>query len=248
MDAAQKKKLLSIITDSHRQQIDDLSMIVARNIRQSVFDSLCSGIKANAEPTVIFTAGAPANGKSETVNHLLSQRPETVHIDPDEFGGLFPYYDGVNASDYQKPCTHVMSHCFKQAIRGSFDLIHDTNFAHAETAVRNISEALKKGYFVQIMYVYLDPVTAWKHAQRRERKIEPEIFCRNFIQVRETIKAVLAHPDFKGQPLACSAFVYAEVTGQDKFSRTFHPQITADTLDKLVPFNYSSSDLAEIAV
>lgn len=98
------------------------------------------------------------------------------------------------------------------------------------------------------MYVYMDPRIAWKHAMRRDRKIRPDVFCNNFLRVRQTIKAVLSHPDFQGKQLRCRAYVYEEIAGQAAFSRTIHENITADTLDVVVPFNYSISDLEQIAV
>jgi len=182
------------------------------------------------------------------VKYLISEYPDTVHIDPDEFRVLFPYYSGKNADVYQSSCTNIMSYCFDKAVKGRFDIIHDTNFAHEETAIRNVRTALKKGYAVQIIYVYLDPRFAWKHAMRRDRKIRPDVFCNNFLRVRETIKAVLSHQDFQGKLLRCRAYIYEEIAGQAAFSKTIHENITADTLDTVVPFNYSISDLEEIAV
>ncbi|EMA8656757.1 zeta toxin family protein [Cronobacter sakazakii] len=248
MNENHKKELLNKISVDFLADITTLSKNVASHIKQDVFSYLSKGIPASEEPLIIFTAGAPACGKSETVKNILIEYPDTVHIDPDEFRGLFPYYTGNNADNYQSSCTHIMSYCFKQAVRGRFDIIHDTNFAHAETAIRNVQEALKKGYFVQITYVYLDPKVAWKHAMKRDRKIRPDVFCRNFSLVRETIKAVLSYPDFEGKPLRCRAFVYEEIAGQAAFSATVHENITADTLDTVVPFTYAISDLEKIAV
>ncbi|EOW6429999.1 zeta toxin family protein [Cronobacter sakazakii] len=248
MEEHHKKELLNKISVDFREDITTLSKNVASHIKQDVFKYLSEGIAVSAEPMIIFTAGAPACGKSETVKHILSEYPDTVHIDPDEFRELFPYYAGNNADNYQSSCTHIMSYCFKEAVRGSFDIIHDTNFAHTQTAISNVRDALKKGYFVQITYVYLDPKVAWKHAMKRVRKIRPDVFCRNFSLVRETIKAVLSHPDFVGKPLRCRAFVYEEIAGQAAFSATVHENITAGTLDTVVPFTYTISDLEKIAV
>lgn len=248
MDENHKKELLNKIAKDYEKFIGKASLRVARHIKTDVFNYLSMDIKAAESPSVIFTAGAPACGKSETVKYILEKRPRTVHIDPDEFRGLFPYYLGSNAENYQKSCTHIMSYCFKQALRGKFDLIHDTNFAHVDTAIDNVREALKKKYLVQIYYVYMDPRLAWKHAMQRDRKILPEVFCRNFGLVRETIKAVLSHPEIKGKQICCHAFVYEEIPGQAGFSRTFLENVTAETLDTVVPFGYSTTDLAKIAV
>lgn len=248
MNENHKKEILTKISEDFQDDIQTLSKKVATHIRDDVFKCLSEGISASEEPSIIFTAGAPACGKSETVKHILSEYPDTVHIDPDEFRGLFPYYTGNNADVYQTYCTNILSRCFDKAVKGRFDIIHDTNFAHEEIAVKNVREALRRRYAVQIMYVYLDPSIAWKHAMRRDRKIRPDVFCNNFLRVRQTIKAVLSHPDFKGKLLRCRAYVYEEIAGQAAFSRTIHENITADTLDAVVPFNYSISDLEQIAV
>lgn len=248
MDANQKRQLLHKIAKDYESEISEASSVVARNIKQDVFKCLSGGIGAAVKPSIIFTAGAPACGKSETVKYILKKRSSTIHIDPDEFRELFPYYLGSNAEIYQKACTHIMSYCFEKAIRGNYDVIHDTNFAHAETAIKNVREALKKNYLVQIYYVYMDPQIAWQHAMQRERKILPEVFCRNFESVRETIKKVLSHPDFMGKQLCCHAFVYEKISEQSRLYPTIHHNITAETLDTVVPFNYSTTDLAKIAV
>lgn len=248
MDANQYKVLLDKIISNKKEEIKNLSLDVAAYIKDDVFNALTANKFIAGEPVIMFTAGAPACGKSETVRVILEEFPNSVHIDPDQFRVLFPYYNGENAHDYQKACTGILSHCFDKAIKGKFDIIHDTNFAHEETAIRNVSKALKKGYAVQINYVYLDPVSAWKHAQNRDRKILPQVFCNNFFSVRQTIKAVLSHPEFQGKELLCRAFIYTEIHGQDRFSREIIENISSDTLDTLVPFQYSASDLARIAV
>ncbi|WP_353614468.1 zeta toxin family protein [Mangrovibacter phragmitis] len=248
MNENHKKEILTKISEDFLDDIQGLSNKVATHIRDDVFKYLSEGISASEGPIIMFTAGAPACGKSETVKHILNEYPDTVHIDPDEFRGLFPYYSGNNADVYQKYCTKIMSRCFDKAVKGGFNIIHDTNFAHYETAVRNVHTALMRSYVVQIMYVYLDPRIAWKHAMRRDRKIRPDVFCNNFLRVRQTIKDVLSHPDFQGKLLRCRAYVYEEIPGQAAFSQTIHENITADTLDSVVPFNYSISDLEQIAV
>lgn len=248
MNENHKKEILIKISEEFKEDIQALSQKVATHIRDDVFECISDGIPASEAPSIIFTAGAPACGKSETVKHILSEYPDTVHIDPDEFRGLFPYYTGNNADVYQTYCSNIMSRCFKKAVKGGFDIIHDTNFAYEEVAIRNVRDALRQRYAVQIMYVYLDPRIAWKHAMRRDRKIRPDVFCNNFLRVRQTIKAVLSHPDFQGKLLCCRAYVYEEIAGKADFSRTIYENITADTLDAVVPFNYTISDLAKIAV
>ncbi|WP_410732720.1 zeta toxin family protein [Citrobacter freundii] len=248
MNENHKKEILIKISEDFQDDIQALSQKVATHIRDDVFKYISDGIPASEDPFIIFTAGAPACGKSETVKHILSEYPDTVHIDPDEFRALFPYYTGNNADVYQTSCTKIISRCFEKAVKRGFDIIHDTNFAHEETAVKNVREALRRNYAVQIMYVYMDPRIAWKHAMRRERKIKPKVFCENFILARETIKTVLSHADFQGKSLRCRAYVYEEIAGQAGFSTTIHENITAATLDAVVPFNYSISDLEQIAV
>lgn len=120
MDANHKKQLLNKIAQDYENQIGKASLAVARHIKEDVFKCLSKDIEAADTPSIIFTAGAPACGKSETVKYILEKRPRTLHIDPDDFRSLFPYYLGTNSENYQKSCTHIMSYCFKQAIRGNY--------------------------------------------------------------------------------------------------------------------------------
>lgn len=248
MTPAQIDALVNTIITNNEDGITEFSVEIANSIKGDVYNALITNRNISAKPTIFFTAGAPACGKSETVKGILANYPDTVHIDPDEFRGLFPYYNGANAHYYQKSCTRILSHCFKNAVKAGFNIIHDTNFAHTETALANVKEAIKKGYQVQINYVYLDPISAWKHAQARDRKIKPATFCRNFPLVRDVVKTVLSTPAFVNKPLACRAYIYKEDPVSCTFSYKIIDGITAENLDVLVPFNYSASDLVQIAV
>ncbi|HCI5455612.1 TPA: zeta toxin family protein [Enterobacter kobei] len=118
MNENHKKEILIKISEDFLDDIQALSQKVATHIRDDVFKYISDGIPASEDPNIIFTAGAPACGKSETVKHILSEYPDTVHIDPDEFRGLFPYYTGNNADVYQTYCTNIMSRCFNKAVKG----------------------------------------------------------------------------------------------------------------------------------
>lgn len=95
MNENHKKEILIKISEDFLDDIQALSQKVATHIRDDVFKYISDGIPASEDPNIIFTAGAPACGKSETVKHILSEYPDTVHIDPDEFRGYSHIIQGI---------------------------------------------------------------------------------------------------------------------------------------------------------
>lgn len=231
--------------------IPSLSVKIAGHICDDIYRALVDGKTPSGDgKIVIFTAGAPASGKSEFVTNFLKEFGNLVLIDADSFRPLFPYYNGDNAEQYQTACTQVVKHCFRQALKDGYNIILDSNFAYESVAMDNVRRALNADYHVQIVYIYLDPLNAWYHVQSRTRKIPPEVFCRNYTECRSTISAVMNHGKFQGKKLSVKAIINTEdpPVGSSVFSGREVIGIKADNLDEKVPFPYSSSDLNKIAV
>lgn len=76
--------------------------------------------------------------------------------------------------------------------RQSFVL--DGTLANLEKARANVERSLKKGRFVQILYVYQDPLLAWEFVQAREasegRRILSEHFIEQYFAARDVVNAL----------------------------------------------------------
>ncbi|VVN95883.1 hypothetical protein PS834_02261 [Pseudomonas fluorescens] len=70
----------------------------------------------------------------------------------------------------------------------------DGTFSNIEVARRNVERSLRKGRFVQILYVYQDPMLAWGFVKAREaaegRKIRKEHFIEQYFAARDVVNAL----------------------------------------------------------
>ena len=59
---------------------------------------------------------------------------------------------------------------------------------------QNIERSLGRGRFVQILYVYQDPIQAWNFVQKREllegRRIEKEHFITQYFAARDSVNCL----------------------------------------------------------
>lgn len=148
------------------------------------------------DPLAIFMAGSPGAGKTEFSQRLLplleheSQR-NIIAIDPDQIRTWMLGYGGGNDHLFQKAVTRVVNEVFSSVIKSQQDFLLDGTLAKFDIARQNIERALRRGYSVMIVYVYQDPVSAWKFTQAREidegRRIRKETFINQYFSARLTV-------------------------------------------------------------
>ena len=70
----------------------------------------------------------------------------------------------------------------------------DGTLSRIKIAKENIERSLSRGRFVQIFYVYQDPVQAWNFVQAREliegRRIEKEHFITQYFAARDSVNCL----------------------------------------------------------
>jgi len=70
----------------------------------------------------------------------------------------------------------------------------DGTFSSLDIARKNVERSLNKGRFVQILYVYQDPLLAWGFVKAREeaegRRIRPEHFVDQYFAARDVVNAL----------------------------------------------------------
>lgn len=138
------------------------------------------------EPVSVFMAGSPGAGKTEASQRLLGNFEEMngqliIRIDPDEFRTYFDEYTGSNSYLFHSAVSTLASKIHDVALEQKQSFIFDSTFSNNEKARENIQRSLNKGRFVQILYVYQDPVQAWKFVQKRESKEGRRIPREDFI-------------------------------------------------------------------
>lgn len=148
------------------------------------------------DPVSVFMAGSPGAGKTEASIALVNLFADTpiLRIDPDELRSEFEDYVGGNAWLFQGAVSILVDRILDTALNQKQSMLLDGTLANQELAIKNISRALKRNRFVQILYVYQEPMLAWQFVQAREategRRIRPEHFISQYFAARDVVNAV----------------------------------------------------------
>ncbi len=192
-------------------------------------------------PTTVFMAGSPGAGKTEVSKHLVDLKA-AVRIDADEIRELCPAYSGENAHLFQLAASTAVHYLFDHVVQHKLNVVVDGTFAHAQ-ALPNIKKALKKGYAVEIAFVYQDPITAWDFTKKREvvekRRITKERFIAAYFNSRENV--VLAKKEF-GQKIKLNLFIKDFEKGLEAM------ELDVDQIDSYIKKNYSENELKPLLI
>src|SRR5574344_348461 len=124
---------------------------------------------------------------------LKEYYPNLLHIETDNIREFIrPIgYDGQNSNLFQKVSSRGFNELFTYSLKQGFSIILDSNFANLDIAISNIERLLKRGYTIDIYYLYNDPKVCFKYATTREvvthRKVPNEVFIRSNINSYKTV-------------------------------------------------------------
>lgn len=147
-------------------------------------------------PVSVFMAGSPGAGKTEASIALINLFAKTplLRIDPDELRDEFAEYRGGNAWLFQGGVSILVEKILDFALEQQQSFLLDGTFSNLDVASRNVERSLQKNRFVQILYVYQNPVLAWSFVKAREdtegRKIMPEHFVDQYFAARSVVNAL----------------------------------------------------------
>lgn len=197
-------------------------------------------------PVSVFMAGSPGAGKTEASKRLLDYEGinqfKIVRIDPDELRSEFEYYNGQNSHLFQYPISilvdKILDYTFKQ--NQSF-ILDGTLGGEYSKAEKNIERSLCKGRFVQIYYVYQEPLLAWDVVQKREllegRKIKKENFIAHYFAARDNVKCL---KQVFGQSVKVDLLM-KDYDGSNRFYK-----INVDDIDNHIPEKYTRQMFEQI--
>lgn len=141
-------------------------------------------------------AGSPGAGKTEASIALVNLFADSkiLRIDPDELRVEFAAYTGGNSWLFQRGVSILVEKIVDLAMEQRQSFLLDGTFSNIEVARRNVERSLRKGRFVQILYVYQDPMLAWGFVKAREavegRKIRKEHFIEQYFAARDVVNAL----------------------------------------------------------
>ena len=117
----------------------------------------------------------------------------------------------------------------------------DATLSNLERARKNISRSLKRGRYVQIVYVYQDPKLAWQFVQAREiaegRRVPPEKFVEQYFAARDVVNQIKR--DFGSK-----VRVDLLLKNIDNSTRTFEANV--DQIDPYIPEKYVREEVEKI--
>jgi predicted ABC-type ATPase len=141
-------------------------------------------------------AGSPGAGKTEASIALINLFADTaiLRVDPDELRSEFSEYTGGNAWIFQSGVSILVEKILDFAFEQRQSFVLDGTLSNIDVAKRNVERSLRKGRFVQILYVYQNPLLAWEFVKAREeaegRKIRPEHFVDQYFAARDVVNAL----------------------------------------------------------
>ncbi len=149
-------------------------------------------------PVSVFMAGSPGAGKTESSKNLIKKFSKNggqiLRIDPDELRIKFKEYTGDNSYLFNGAVSILVSRIHDYALKNKQSFVFDGTFSNINKARENIERSIKRDRFVQIFYVYQDPVQAWDFVKKREvlegRRIEKEHFVSHYFSARNSVNSL----------------------------------------------------------
>lgn len=197
---------------------------------------------AEKNPVSVFMAGSPGAGKTEASVNLLKKFSKdgnsVIRIDPDDLRPSFKEYTGKNSSLFQAAISILVDKIHDNVLSNEQSFIFDSTFTNLTKAKENIDRSLNKNRFVQILYVYQDPLQAWAFVKEREKKdgrnIPKDKFIEQYFQARENVNILKRSFNKKIQV----DLLTKNIDGTDY---SYETNITV--IDNYVPERYNKQDL-----
>lgn len=176
------------------EEIEKEAMIYFKENKKRVLQAFLHN--SEAKKRAIFSAGASGAGKSEFVKSLNSNLGLNI-VDTDEIRKIFPYYSGKNASLFQRASIKSVEYLLDNIFKKELSFILDTNLASFQVAQKNIDRALKRGYEIELYFVYRDYEKCKELTIIREetegRKVSNEIFNKKAIGSLESFRELVTN-------------------------------------------------------
>lgn len=152
------------------------------------------------KPSSYFMAGSPGAGKTEYskgfIKILQEKEParRIVRIDADEIRDILPGYNRKNASIIQFAASLGVEKILDHVFHNNQDFLLDGTFSKYSIAKRNIDRCIKHNRKIGLLYLYQDPLIAWKFTKIREagegRNIPKEALIEQFFSAKDCVNRI----------------------------------------------------------
>ena len=228
-------------------EIESASIEYAKKHKKEIAQELTNVGKfpPDAIPVSVFMAGSPGAGKTESSQRLIERLTGDGHsvlrIDPDELRSQFDTYTGKNSTLFQAATSILVDKMQDFAIEQKQSYVFDGTLTNLQRARENIQRCIGHDRVVQILYVYQDPLQAWKFVQAREvrdgRVIPWESFVEKYFSARENVNTLKR--EF-GAKIRVDLIV-KNIDGSD-----FRYKENIDVIDSHIPESYTQATLGEL--
>jgi pantothenate kinase-related protein Tda10 len=196
-------------------------------------------------PVSVFMAGSPGAGKTEASLRLLERitddNQKILRIDSDDLRSEFKKYNGKNSHLFQSATSLLVEKIHDFALKNKQSFLLDGTFASENVALKNIERSLNKNRFIQIYFVYQDPLQAWNFVRAREkidgRKIQVADFINKYLESRRVVNLMKAHFGKKVQV----DILIKDIDGSDKIYKR-----NVESIDNHIKEKYTKKDLEEL--
>ncbi|RLV57863.1 Zeta toxin [Parashewanella curva] len=227
------------------QEIELRAIEFAKKNRTRIGRELSDSKKfpADEQPVSIFMCGSPGAGKTEASKVFLEAFADTsiIRLDPDELRDYFEDYTGNNSYLFQKGVSFIVERTLDFIFKNNQSFVLDGTFSNFNIACKNIDRSLNRERSVLIIFVYQEPLLAWKFVQAREkvegRRIKPETFIEQFFGSQTVIRQVKAK-------YGDAVKVDLLLKNTDGSPRAYRDNI--ENIDEHIDKKYSRSDLERL--
>lgn len=198
-------------------------------------------------PVAVFMAGSPGAGKTESSKVLLAEleakepKARILRVDPDDLRCEFPSYKGNNSYLFQGAISVLVGRILDLAHEQRQSFLLDGTLSNLKLARENVIRCLKKKRPVQILYVYQDPLQAWKFVQAREaeegRNVPVARFVEQYFAARDVVNALKTE-------FGTDIMVDLLIKPNDSVDRLYKAGI--DQIDNHVKEKYDRAGLARV--
>lgn len=200
---------------------------------------------SDSNPVSVFMAGSPGAGKTESSQRLIEKLTQGGHsvlrIDSDELRSEFSSYTGKNSSLFQAATSIIADRMQDLAIERGQNYVFDGTLSNIERSRENTKRSLSHGRFVQIIYVYQDPIQAWKfvlaRAERDGRVVPKEKFIEQYFCARENVQ--ILKKEFGPQ-------VRVDLVAKNIDGTDFRYKENVDIIDSYIPESYTKETLSAL--
>jgi len=177
-----------------KEDIEQKAIKYLKDTKVNFFDTYLKDCLPLDDKLAIFTAGSSGSGKTEFAEFILEQENNLIHLDIDSIREYFSSigYNGSNSKLFQKPSSWGVHFLFDEAVKKrGLSIIMDSNFSSFELANRNIKSLIKRGYNIEVYYIYDDLKKCFLYTKKREtitkRTVPEDVFFNSVIKSRETV-------------------------------------------------------------